>query len=155
MFAAEPLELTQIAMRRGAAEGFSRALESLGLKPPAPGCVSMAQGRELLWLQPDTYLLLGNTHGLEALAPHAMMVDQSDGRSCFMLVGPDAAAMLARGCRVDLHPRAFGPGRVVSTSLAHVNALIQQCDATRFRVIVFSSFARHIADWLEHASAAA
>lgn len=151
VFVAEPVTLTQITLRRGAAEGFAQAL---GMAVPAPGRVSTGQGRELLWVQPGTFLLIGNR--VEALAPFATTVDQTDGRSCFHLDGPQAIEILSRGCRVDFHPRAFGPGRVAATSLAHVNALIQQRDATpRFRIIVFSSFARHISEWLEHAAAGA
>jgi sarcosine oxidase subunit gamma len=64
--------------------------------------------------------------------------------------------VLAKGCRLDFHPRAFGPGRVAGATLAHVNAVIQQTsDLPKFRVIVLSSFAQHIAEWLEHATATA
>jgi sarcosine oxidase gamma subunit len=45
---------------------------------------------------------------------------------------------------------------VAGATLAHVNAVIQQTsDLPKFRVIVLSSFAQHIAEWLEHATATA
>lgn len=159
MFAAEPLDLVQIGVRRGATVEFAGALQSLGLTPPEPGEARSAGGCDLLWIQPDTYMLLtprGAPCMLDTLAPFASLVDQSAGRSCFTLAGPRARAVLAKGCRLDFHPRVFGPGRVASSSLAHVNAVIQQVNAEpRFRLIVFSSFAQHIAEWLEHASASA
>lgn len=159
VFAAEPLDLVQIGVRRGMTVEFAGALQSLGLTPPGPGEAHSADGRDLLWLQPDTYMLVmprGTLPALDALAPFASLVDQSAGRSCFKLTGPRARAVLAKGCRLDFHPRVFGPGRVASSTLAHVNCVIQQIDAEpRFRLIVFSSFAQHVAEWLGHASASA
>jgi sarcosine oxidase subunit gamma len=156
VFAAEALDLAQIAVRRGAAAEFAAAL---GCAPPMPGQVSRAVGCDMLWLQPDTYLLAeprGVIPALQALAPFAALVDQSDGRSAFILSGPRARDVLAKGCRLDFHTRAFGPGRVAGATLAHVNAVIQQTShLPKFRIIVLSSFAQHIAEWLEHATAAA
>ncbi|UPY36394.1 sarcosine oxidase subunit gamma family protein [Sediminicoccus sp. KRV36] len=176
MFAAEALDLVQIGVRRGAAAEFAGALQSLGLTPPEPGEARSAGGRDLIWLQPNTYLLAaprGAMPALDALAPFAALVEQSDGRSAFILSGPRAREVLAKGCRLDFHPRVFGPGRVAGTTLAHVNAVIQQLDRDhpassagrespvpaddqpQFRLIVFSSFAQHIAEWLGHATASA
>ena len=159
VFAAEPLDLVQISVRRGMTVEFAGSLQELGLTPPESGQVRHTAGRELLWIQPDTYLLTmprGAPRALDVLAPFASLVDQSAGRSCFTLSGPRARDVLSKGCRLDFHPRVFGSGRVASSSLAHVNAVIQQIDAEpRFRIIVFSSFAQHIAEWLKHASAAA
>ena len=156
VFAAEALDLMQIAVRRGAAGEFAAAL---GCPPPAPGRVSQALGCDMLWLQPDTYLLAaarGAMPALDAVAPFAALVDQSDGRSAFSLSGARARDVLAKGCRLDFHPRAFGPGRVAGATLAHVNAVIlQTSDFPEFGIIVFSSFTQHIAEWLEHATATA
>jgi len=157
VFAAEPLDLVQIAVRRGAADAFSSALAGMGLSAPPPGEVRSAGGLDLLWLQPDTYMLVlpcGTRRALDALTPHAALVEQSDGRSAFTLSGPHARDVLAKGCRLDFHPRVFGPGRVTASSFAHVTAVIQQTAADpAFRIIVFSSFAQHIAEWLGHATA--
>ncbi|MBX9748573.1 MAG: hypothetical protein K5Q68_03070 [Roseococcus sp.] len=159
MFVAEALDLVQIGVRRGAALEFAGALQSLGLSPPEPGEARSGNGLDLIWLQPNTYLLAaprGTMPALGALAPFAALVEQSDGRSAFTLSGPRAREVLAQGCRLDFHPRAFGPGRAAGALLAHVNALIQQTsDQPQFRIIVFSSFARHIAEWLGHATASA
>ncbi len=176
VFAAEALELVQIGLRRGMAAEFAAALQGLGLAPPEPGQVSHAHGLELLWIQPGTYLLAappGGMPGLEILAPCAALVEQSAGRAAFILRGPRARDVLARGCRLDFHPRAFAAGRVAGATLAHVNAVIQRLDRDRpaatsagrespvteaepaFRIIVFSSFARHMAEWLAHTTAAA
>ncbi len=159
MFAAEALDLVQVAVRRGATVEFAGALQTLGIAPPEAGEARSANGLDLLWIQPSTYLLVaarGAMPSLAALAPFAALVDQSDGRSAFTLSGPRARDVLSKGCRLDFHPRAFGPGRVASCGLAHVTAVIQQTGPQpAFRVIVFSSFAQHIADFLEHAEASA
>jgi heterotetrameric sarcosine oxidase gamma subunit len=176
VFAAEALDLVQIGVRRGREADFAAALATLGLAPPPPGEVRSAGGCDLIWLQPNTSLLAasrGAMPGLAALAPFAALVEQSDGRSAFTLSGPRAREVLAKGCRLDFHPRVFGPGRAAGALLAHVNAVIQQLDRDRpassagrespvpddpepaFRIIVFSSFAQHIAEWLGHATASA
>lgn len=176
MFAAEALDLVQIGVRRGMAVEFAGALQSLGLSPPEPGEVRSAGGRDLIWIQPNAYLLAaprGAMPALDVLAPFAALVEQSDGRSAFTLSGPRAREVLAQGCRLDFHPRVFGPGRAAGALLAQVNAVIQQLDRDRpassagrespvpddaepsFRIIVFSSFAQHIAEWLGHATASA
>jgi sarcosine oxidase subunit gamma len=62
--------------------------------------------------------------------------------------------MLSRGCRVDLHPRAFGPGRAASTMIAHVGCLVHQVDdAPSYDLVVFSTFAQTFLEWLLHAAA--
>jgi len=176
VFAAEPLDLVQIAVRRSAADAFGAALAGMGLSAPPPGEVRSAGALDLLWLQPDTYMLVlprNAPRSLDALTPHAALVDQSDGRSAFTLSGPRARDVLAKGCRLDFHPRVFGPGRVTAGSFAHVTAVIQQLNRDRpaatsagrgspvpvdepvFRIIVFSSFAQHIAEWLGHATVSA
>jgi len=159
VFAAEALDLVQIGVRRGAGAEFASALEGLGLTPPQPGEVRSAGALELLWIQPNTYLLVaprGTMPGLELVAPFAALVDQSDGRSAFLLGGPSARDVLSKGCRLDFHPRAFGLARVAASGLAHVNAVIQQTsEVPQFRIIVFSSFAQHMAEWLTHATEAA
>jgi heterotetrameric sarcosine oxidase gamma subunit len=156
VFAAEALDLVQIGVRRGAAAEFAAAL---GCTPPMPGQVSRAIGCDMLWLQPGTYLLAaprGAMPSLDALAPFAALVEQSDGRSAFTLSGPRAREVLAKGCRLDFHPRVFAPGRAAGAIFAHVNAVIQQTsDQPEFRIIVLSSFARHIAEFLAHATQSA
>ena len=44
------------------------------------------------------------------------VVDVSANRTTLELSGPPAREVLEKGCPLDLHPRAFGPGRAVSTT---------------------------------------
>ena len=65
-----------------------------------------------------------------------------------------ARAVLARGCRIDLHPRAFGPGRAASTTIAQIGCLIHQTDdAPAFDLTVFATLAEPFFHWLVEAGA--
>jgi sarcosine oxidase subunit gamma len=70
------------------------------------------------------------------------------------LAGPDARRVLQKLCRLDLHPRVFGPGRVATTPMAEITCLLYQRDEIpTFDLILFSSFATHFAGALTHAAA--
>jgi sarcosine oxidase subunit gamma len=58
--------------------------------------------------------------------------------------------VLAKGCSLDLHPRILGPGSAAQTTLGHAAVvLIPLSDnGTDYRVIVRSSFAGYLAEWL-------
>ena len=51
-------------------------------------------------------------------------------------------------CPTDLHPRAFGPGRAVTTTLARVPLLLWQVGPQAYRLLPRSSFAEYVAAWL-------
>ncbi len=82
------------------------------------------------------------------------VVDQSHGRAVLSISGRDARDVLARLCRIDLHPRAFTTGRVAVTPIAELACLLFQRDAVpSFDVIVSSSYAGWFVDALTHAAA--
>jgi sarcosine oxidase, subunit gamma len=72
----------------------------------------------------------------------------SANRTVLELTGPQARAVLEKGCPVDLHPRAFGPGRAVATTLARVPLLLWQTEDETYRLLPRSSFADYTARWL-------
>src|SRR3954463_10756930 len=144
-----------MARRGGDVEALAQA--ALGLALPAPGHAALARDVAALWVQPRGWLLVSEDLALPArakpLAAVAALVEQSHGRAGFRLAGPAARAVLAKGCRIDLHPRVFGVGRVASTVIAHGNALLHQVGPEAFEIFVFSTLADHMADWLEAARA--
>jgi sarcosine oxidase, subunit gamma len=81
-------------------------------------------------------------------------VDVSAQRTTLRLTGTRARDVLATGCSLDLHPRAFGLGATAQTMLgqAAVVLIALDEDGTDYRILVRSSFARHLADWLLDAS---
>ncbi len=80
------------------------------------------------------------------------VVDQSHGRCGLRLSGECARAVMEKHTALDLHPRAFGPGRCALTSVAHMNATVVQVDdAPTYDLYVARSLARSFAHALEHA----
>lgn len=134
--------------------------EALGPHPVVPPTVpntwAELDGRELLWLGPDEWLVLGPTGSTPDVLGwlegtfgglHRSVVDVSANRAVLELATPDRSDRLAAGCGLDLHPRSWGAGRCAQTLLAHVPVLLQErTDATR--VFVRPSFAGHVVDWL-------
>jgi sarcosine oxidase, subunit gamma len=118
-----------------------------------------------LWLGPDEWLVTCPAHDVprlvgalrEALADvHAAITDLTDGRVAFRLAGPSARDVLAKGTPLDLHPRAFAPGRCAGTLLAKASVLIHLLDddperGASFDVYGARSFAHYLWTWLEDA----
>ncbi|MGX1478997.1 UNVERIFIED_CONTAM: heterotetrameric sarcosine oxidase gamma subunit [Streptomyces canus] len=77
------------------------------------------------------------------------VVDVSANRTTLELSGPAAREVLEKGCPLDLHPRAFGPGRAVSTTVGPIAVLLWQLDdGPTYRLLPRSSFADYLARWL-------
>jgi sarcosine oxidase subunit gamma len=113
----------------------------------------------VLWLGPDQWLVFGASEEQlrAALGDTAgSVVDVSANRVVFELSGPGARDVLEQGCGIDLHPRAFGPGRCAQTMLARANVVLHQVDvAPTYRILVRPSFAGYLRSWLRDAAAAA
>lgn len=158
----EPL-LTQLDLRLDAK---GRAAGDVGLAlgvalPVEPGTSAATGSTCVLWLGPDEWLVLappGSTAGIEARLRAAAgeepvaVVDVSAQCTTLRLSGSMARAVLARGCALDLHPRAFGAGRCAQTMLARAGVVLvclaADPPAPVYRVLVRSSFAGYLADWL-------
>ena len=124
--------------------------------PAACGEVTGSGPHHALWLGPDEWLVVTTTDAV-ALADQlaaavgedpGLALDVSANRTLLELSGPRARAVLEKGCPVDLHPRAFGPGRAVSTTLARVPVLVWQSGQSSYRLLPRSSFADYVARWL-------
>ncbi|MGE0718199.1 MAG: sarcosine oxidase subunit gamma [Alphaproteobacteria bacterium] len=148
----------QITLRAGP-EVASLVDVGLGLAlPDAPNRVTSDGGRAAVWLGPDEWLLLvpradvATTIARLEMAldgRHFAAVDTSAARLGLAVSGAAARAVLAKGCSLDLHPRAFGPGECAQTALARVPVLIVQRDtAPTFWVFVRPSYAVFLARWL-------
>jgi sarcosine oxidase, subunit gamma len=138
----------------------------LDLLLPAEPCTSALKGQiAALWLGPDQWLVTCPAADLPALVGslrqalaevHAAITDLTDGRVAFRLAGPSARDVLAKGTPLDLHPRAFAPGRCAQTLLAKASVLIHLVDdepgrGPGFDVYVPRSFAHYLWTWLEDA----
>lgn len=156
----ETAPLTQLTLRGNARDSaFLDAVRgAAGLVPPiAPNTVARAGERAALWLGPDEWLIvapaqdaaLGGTLRKALAGQASSVIDVSAARAVLCITGPGARGLLACGCPLDLHPRAFGPGRCAQTLLARATILLEQAgDAPVFRLYVRASFAAYLASWL-------
>jgi sarcosine oxidase subunit gamma len=152
--------LAQIGLRGDPADPVVAAAvrAATGLDMPASGVVTSGGARALLWLGPDEALLVAPDGEGPALVAtleaalggaHAQAVDLSASRAVIALSGARAREVLNKGLGLDLHPRAFGPGRCAQTMLARAPVLLQQVDdAPTFHLYVRNSFASYLATWL-------
>ena len=150
--------IARIMARAGQADDVNAAVEkNTGLKLPSPGHTSTSGDVTAIWIAPDTWLVMQAmptstdliAQLTRACGAHASVVDQSCGYVALQLSGARARDVLAKGCRIDLHPRAFGPGRAAATIIAHVHGIVWQVDQVpTFELIVPSTIAEHVYEWL-------
>ena len=124
---------------------------------------TVAEGGELaaLWLGPNEWLVLTPPGQEKALAGalrgalgelFSSVVDVTGGQTVINLRGPRVRELLAKGCTLDLHPRAFGPGRCAQSLVAKANLTVRQLDGSpSFDLVVRRSFAEYLAIWLQDA----
>lgn len=115
------------------------------------------------WLGPDEWLIVtpgGERPTLPILlndalhGMHASLNDLTGGQVAMRITGDNAAALLAKGCTLDLHPTTFSTGQCAQTGLAKASILISRIDdAPTFDIFVRRSFAEYLALWLQHAGA--
>jgi len=135
----------------------ARIGDAIGCGLPA-ACGQTAAGEHVvLWLGPDEWLVVSRSDRPSALTAllqralageHGSVVDVSANRTILELGGARARAVLEKGCPVDLHPRAFVPGRAVMTNVGPVPVVLWQTGAAGYRLVPRSSFADYLARWL-------
>ncbi|MFF3909590.1 sarcosine oxidase subunit gamma [Streptomyces sp. NPDC001848] len=133
---------------------------ALGLQLPLePNNVVHAGDLTAVWLGPDEWLVVGRPgteRDLESRIRSAGgdepvgVTDVSAQRTTLLVAGPRARDLLSHGCPLDLHPRAFGPGRCAQTTLARAQVVLVAREEPRagFWILVRSSFAGYLVDWL-------
>jgi sarcosine oxidase subunit gamma len=155
-------DLVQLAARAGRGPDVAAAIQAaFAVALPGPGHAAAAPALTALWIQPDAWMLLA-PRGAEGALARAVkaavgeagsVVDQSHGRAVIGLAGAHAPRVLASLCRIDLHPRSFGPGRVAVTPLAGLSGILHQRDAVpSYDLIVFATLSRWFAAALLHAA---
>ena len=138
----------------------TEASAALGVElPTAPNTwVSTGTGRAV-WLGPDEWLLSSTTEAPEelearvraaALELGGSATDVSAQRIGLRLTGARVHDVLAKGCSIDLHPRVFGRGSSAQTMLGQAGVVLLALSdaADDVVVLVRSSFAGYLADWL-------
>ena len=128
---------------------------------PGPGTALRDGERTTLWLGPDEWLVTGPPgtaaeierelrDAIAATGGWGAVTDVSAQRTTLLVTGPRARDLLSHGCPLDLHPRAFGAGRCAQTTLGRTQIVLVARDEPRagFWVLVRSSFAGYLTDWL-------
>jgi sarcosine oxidase subunit gamma len=160
--------LAQIGLRGDAGDPAFRAAvaAATGLEPPrTPNRWLAADAVRLFWLGPDEWLLQApaarETSLVEDLrraldGQHAAVTVLSGGQTVIGLRGAEAALVLAKGCTLDLHPRALKAGDCAQTRLAKANVLLHRLpegEGAGFEITVRRSFADYLWRWLADAGA--
>ena len=156
----EGLALATIIGREDRAAELDGLLSALvGIAPPRAPKTASGRDAALVWAGPHQWLCVSARPDLvprlaAGLAGPAAVSDQSDARAVLRVSGPRIREVLAKGCPIDLHPRAFAPGDAALTAIAHIGVHIWQIDAvSTYEAAVFRSMAASFWSWFAGAAA--
>jgi sarcosine oxidase subunit gamma len=142
-----PIDLAQVDVRTDA--------DRLPFTPPAANTSTIWEGRDVLWLGPDEWLVVAEPDEAitvareleEALAGHYHSVlDVSANRIVFELI--DGLEALSSGCGLDLHPSRWTSGMCAQTLFGGSQVILHRRDERTTRVFVRPSFAGYFLDRL-------
>ena len=139
---------------RGNAEdaAFCAAASSaLGLALPVQPCTSAANSvYQVIWAGPDDWFVIGAKGQADVITAqlrtafaglHHAVTDVSSGYTVLHLGGAPVRDVLAQGCPLDLHPRAFKPGASAGSHFFKASIWLWQTDeAPTYEVLVRRSF---------------
>jgi sarcosine oxidase, subunit gamma len=135
------------------------ATKALGMAPPTkPNTTEGDPGTTIIWTAPNEWLVVtkpGAEAALEAALArslgdlHHAVTNTSDHSTIIQLSGAAARTVMAKGCALDLHPRAFKPGNAAQSHLAQALVTFWQIDETpAYEILVRASFAAYLWAWL-------
>lgn len=145
----------QLAAMAGAVqEHHGIALPTAGKRVAGDGLTLAGAGPGQWLAEMSVVPLEGIEHALRSsFGDHATIVDQSHARIVLRLTGPRVRDVLAAGVPLDLHPRAFVPGDIAQTIVAHIGVQIWQLSAEPiYELAVPRSLTGSFWSWLEHAA---
>ena len=128
--------------------------------PTEPNTARASGDRDVLWLGPDEWLIVGARGAASAIKDeleaslaglHHSVVDVSANRTVIEFAGPSRYELLSSACPIDLHPRSWGDGRCAQTVFGGAQIVLQEREGTT-RVFVRPSFAAYVVDLLLAAS---
>ncbi len=107
--------------------------ERYAVQPPHAPHVVCGASIDLIWSGPSQRLAVSVRPQMPAelqsdLAGIAAVTDQTDARAVLRLRGPHVRDVLAKGCPVDLHERAFRPGDTVITAIGGIGVQLWWAD---------------------------
>lgn len=152
------LGVASIIGRRDAPDLLSELARRLGVEPPTTPRMVQGRDSDLIWSGAAHWLSVSATRdSVQSLAGMltgvAAVADQSDARIVLRASGPNIRDVLAKGCLIDLHPRAFRPGDAALTSIAHIGVQLWAVDAATFDLAVPRSMAASFWSWFRASAA--
>ena len=130
--------------------------------PIAPNTVARGGDNIVYWLGPDEWLIVTPAEREDAISRElraalaglfVAVTEIGGGQTVITLRGDAVRELLAKGCPLDLHARAFGVDRCAQSHLAKAPILIRQVDEMpSFEIVVRRSFADYLWTWLEDAA---
>jgi len=144
--------------------------KSIKLSPPTePNTVAgKPSATRIMWLGPDEWMVITRPGGAERALKtlqknlqvddlHTSITDTSEARTCIRITGSRAREVISKGCSIDLHPSAFGPGQCAQTVVSRVGVMLAQTGGSKtthptYELYPLRSFATYLWTWLEDAS---
>ncbi len=157
------LTVTQLSAFHGKKDEIGKVLtRETGLQLPNGPKRVQAEGLSLIGVAPSQWLAVAEGEAARArlsrlsaaLSGLASAVDQSDAKAILRLSGNRVRDVLAKGCPLDLHPRAFTPEDAATTQIALIPCQLWQIDETpAFELAVPFSYAGSFWHWLASSAA--
>ena len=130
---------------------LAAASGALGLELPVKPCRSVANATlRVVGAGPDEWFVIGPKGQAGAIGTqldtalsgmHHAVTDVSSGYAVLHLSGAPVREVLAQGCPLDLHPRAFEAGMSAGSHYFKTSILLWQTDSvSEYEVLVRSSF---------------
>lgn len=129
----------------------------LGTALPTEPLSSVTAGElTVFWIAYDEWMIWTPVDGQLALMAdlaaafgdtHHALVDISDYYTILRVEGPKSRDLLAKGCHLDLHERAFAEGQGAGTLFAHATIFVTRPEGDRFDVMIRWSFAQYLWDY--------
>lgn len=144
-----------IELRGAQATLAAHAPDLLAVWPARPCSKVLHEGRSLLWLGPDRWMLmapLDHEDRLQAALCDTYWSDAgvtliSDTLAFFTVSGRDAAVAMSIACPLDVHADAFAPDTVAETDAFGVRAMVLRANDD-WLLAVAPAYARYIAGQL-------
>ena len=112
-------------------------------------------------IAPDTWLIESALHEAADLMPAVRtgcgrrsfaVTDVSDAFATLVVEGTQAAALLGRGCGLDLALESFGQAACSRTRLAQLPVVLRRVTSEKFECAVDRSAAQWLYDWMQDAA---
>jgi sarcosine oxidase subunit gamma len=158
--------LSIVNLRGNAEEASFRegAASALGVALPLKPCTTSENSFvRVAWAGPDDWFIIGPQGQAEAMTLrlreamtglHHAVTDVSSGYTVLHLSGKPVCDVLAQGCPLDLHPRAFERGACAGSHFFKASVWLWQTnEGSVYELLVLRSFMDYVWLMLERASA--